>query len=412
MRLYPALLVLTACGRLQFEDAPDAALDAGCGDVVCSDPTLNGTGLLVIDVGGSDNTTFGYHGLAVQPDGKLVVVGKAMGATDTDAIAVRVLDDGTFDPGFGTGGVSVIDGGLGNDSGISVHVDRMGRILLGGASGSESFVTRLLPDGTVDGSFGFIRPAFGTNGTASTNGILVDAMDRVLIGGQGLFATAAFSLTTARLTTMATFDITFDGDGLVISDLYGADEFGALAALGPSGSVYMVGQSYRGPLSFDGVVLRLDANGARDPSFGASGLATLGIGSGTQRLAALAPDAAGRLVVAGLNDDDSLLARYLADGTLDASFGSGGITVVDRGTKESMKALVILPDGRIVAGGYANDPAGSSLLVLSREGELLGATTLGGGTGTINDLQLDSSGRVVVLGVIGGDLYLARVIIP
>ncbi len=84
-----------------------------------------------------------------QPDGKLLVVGGPKGAV------VRVLPDGRLDPSFGTNGVSTPGGELFYSQSLALQAD--GKVLISGLDGSNPLVVpvlRLLPDGTLDPSFG------------------------------------------------------------------------------------------------------------------------------------------------------------------------------------------------------------------------------------------------------------------
>ena len=108
MRRALPLLVLAGCGRLDFAvraggatdgpDAPsaaDARLDAApCGAPLCADPSFGTGGLVVIDVGAVDNVSFAGQGLAVQPDDRVVVVGRGGTAADLDLLVVRLAVDG------------------------------------------------------------------------------------------------------------------------------------------------------------------------------------------------------------------------------------------------------------------------------------------------------------------------------
>lgn len=412
------MLLACACGRLRFdpvaEDAPvDVVVDAACGAAICFDT------IFAIDVASSNNATFGSHALAVQSDGKIVVAGVASTTpASRDAIVVRLLDDGTFDPAFGTGGVAFVDAG-GDDSGICLTLDRSGRVVVGGATGSQGLVARLTSAGVLDTTFngtGFVVPSFTGGTVMAVNGVRVDPQGNVVSGGQGLFTgMGAFNLTTARVTDVGVADATFDGDGLVVSDLFAADEFGALGALGPDDTIYTVGETFNGVLNFDGVLLRLLPTGTRDPAFGVGGVATLDIANGTQRFFGVAIDGARRAVTVGTTGDaDLLLARFSTSGGLDDTFGAGGATVLDRGADERLRAVLMLPDGRIVAGGRSE--GASIVLLLSSDGALIETYALGGGTREVSSLAIDQQGRVLALGEIDGaastDIYVARLIIP
>ena len=109
--------------------------------------------------------------------------------------------------------------------------------------------------------------------------------------------------------------------------------------------------------------MRYLPDGTPDPGFGSGGIITTDVlaGHGAQANAvAVQPD--GKIVVAGLApappriDSDFALARYNADGTPDTSFGTDGIVTTDLGTRaDDARALAIQPDGRIVVAGIAGD---------------------------------------------------------
>ncbi|MBK8340312.1 MAG: hypothetical protein IPK99_10145 [Flavobacteriales bacterium] len=112
----------------------------------------------------------------------------------------------------------------------------------------------------------------------------------------------------------------------------------------------------------DILVQRLMPDGSPDPSFGSGGMVTTGaIGHGYSAYA-VGVQSTGKIIVAGgdLNfspyDGNLLLVRYLADGTLDATFGNGGIISSDLNCAPGFQhasALGILPDDRIVIVGVS-----------------------------------------------------------
>lgn len=128
------------------------------------DPSFDGDGTLVVDVGGSDDVA---GSVALQPDGKLVLAGFALGSADLlpDAALVRVDASGALDPGFGTAGKAVID--LGGESVLnSVLVEADGRVFATGLRGADflfaleptaptdMILARFGADGRLDGSYG------------------------------------------------------------------------------------------------------------------------------------------------------------------------------------------------------------------------------------------------------------------
>jgi uncharacterized delta-60 repeat protein len=91
-------------------------------------------------------------------------------------------------------------------------------------------------------------------------------------------------------------------------------------------------------------------DGSLDPTFGTGGLVTTDFG-GIDRGFALVLQPDGKLVAAGFSGGDFALARYLPDGSLDPMFGTGGLVTTDFGGAAEAVALVLQPDGKLVAAG-------------------------------------------------------------
>src|SRR5947209_17734305 len=101
-------------------------------------------------------------------------------------------------------------------------------------------------------------------------------------------------------------------------------------------------------------------HGGLDPSFGTGGKVTTPIGSSDDEALALVLQPDGKLVAAGYASSASntafALVRYNADGSLDTSFGTGGqVTTPIESIGNQAFALVLQPDGKLVAAGDANN---------------------------------------------------------
>ena len=108
----------------------------------------------------------------------------------------------------------------------------------------------------------------------------------------------------------------------------------------------------------DFAVVRLNANGALDKTFGKNGLATTDMGAARDKIEAIAVGSDGKIVVAGWTNNNGntrfALARYNANGSLDTTFGSGGKVVSDlRAGTESIQGIVLQGDKILVAGASA-----------------------------------------------------------
>ena len=140
-------------------------------------------------------------------------------------------------------------------------------------------------------------------------------------------------------------------------------------------------------------LLRYDAGGTLDPSFGSGGIVVTSLGGPAEDTAAVALQPDGKIVVAadtsadfsGPPSGDVLVLRYQPDGTLDAGFGLGGVATIDFGGRDEATALVLEPGGGIVVAGYTwaapgDLSLGSSLAVarLDTDGVLDGGFGTGG----------------------------------
>jgi uncharacterized delta-60 repeat protein len=198
---------------------------------------------------------------------------------------------------------------------ISQSAVFMGNLVLaGGAAGTPSTfaVVRLLPDGTADTSFG-------------------------------------------------------GGDGIALTSPTGISDFGDTVLIQPDGRIIVTGN---GGATNDFVLIRLNADGTPDTTFGSGGAVQTDItGLGqydASSHAALMAD--GRIVVVGRtfsgSNGQTVIARYNSDGSLDASFNASGstpgIVVFDQDPGgESARGVTVLADGTIVVVGSAGADAPS-----------------------------------------------------
>ncbi len=124
----------------------------------------------------------------------------------------------------------------------------------------------------------------------------------------------------------------------------------------------------------DFAVARYNSDGSLDTDFGVGGFAVTDIGISNDVATAVAIQSDGKIVAAGYTNytnsnsgyDEWALIRYNSDGSLDATFGNGGIALADFGSSSGnghANAMAIQPDGKIVAAGYAHaHPSGDFAL--------------------------------------------------
>jgi uncharacterized delta-60 repeat protein len=321
-----------------------------------------------------------------------------------------------------------------------VAVDAQGRVmLLTVTKESGSFLTRLLPDGAVD-------PEFAAGGWVATpegewDEMVLDGAGRILLSGS-----VKGDLAVARLMPDGSPDPTFGTGGVArlhvgsppIEGL-GGEELTRLAPL-PDGSIVAAGIACSAscyPTS--GVAVEFTPDGAPDPSFGEGGVAQLipmappdlGRGKGILRsVSALAVQPDGKILVGGSDYRSVVVMRLTAEGAVDPSFADQGTFYTTRETSGevdavfypgSARALLVERSGRIVVVGerlvYGLRPDGridSRFGFQNSEESFKGVATIapqgGGGVGSAQDALLDSAGRIVVVGNIGGGAGISRLL--
>jgi uncharacterized delta-60 repeat protein len=169
----------------------------------------------------------------------------------------------------------------------------------------------------------------------------------------GLVRTAALALLVRG--PAGSLDTSFGTGGVVTTD-FGLDDSAFAAAVQPDGKIVIAGYANLGlPASDDFALARYNADGTLDAGFGTGGVVTTGMGPGPDLAYALVLQPDGKIVVAGESfsgtDTDFALARYGADGTLDPSFGGDGKVTTDFGSDEVANAFALQPDGKIVVAG-------------------------------------------------------------
>ena len=226
----------------------------------------------------------------------------------------RYLPDGTLDQSFGVGGKVTTAALAGVASALALGP--AGTIVVAGFGD----VSRYLPTGALDESFGTAgRVTIPGNTIVRALIVLPDGSDtarwKLPSGGAPDFL-------VARLTSSGTLDPTFGVGGKVVTDLGGEDEAAQLLLL-PDGKLLAVGETVVGAANF--ALVRYLSDGSLDPTFGSGGKVITDIGGPSVwdhgDDAILTPD--GKIVVTGASFPKLALARYLTDGTLDPAFGSG-----------------------------------------------------------------------------------------
>jgi uncharacterized delta-60 repeat protein len=291
----------------------------------------------------------------------------------------------------------------------------------------DFFTLRLNADGAVDSSFGtagIARTPIDLDPSARdvARGVAVAPDGSIIVVGDAWRADYTSDVAFVRYTPAGELDPSFSGDGIQTVDLGSAD-IGYQTIVQPDGKAVAVAatSTYRG---FETV--RLNADGAPDQSFGTGGVVRTQIGDASQfdDSIALALDGS-RIVVAGAADSgagagDFAVVRYLPDGQLDPTFGSGGIVVTPGPEDELIRAVIIANAGKILVAGYVGSGATTLWLRLARYLPNGSLDSTFGGTGVVTtpignyagalSLALEPDGKIIAGGwaTAGPSFALAR----
>ncbi len=335
--------------------------------------------LMRFDAGGTFDATlgvvltpvgsFGHVNKVIgQPDGKIVLVGQArpfLGTTDFTV--VRYNTDGTQDTTFGSGGTAQTDFGATSDFALTAALHSDGKLrVFGVANGAPGVRSLAIAQYTAAGALD--TTIFNHTGKSLTSNFDpgFGVAKAVVAGGKLVLAgTKANDLAVQEYTVDGAPVTSFGGGAVVTADLGGV-EAGAAVAVRPDGKVAVVGRSDSNATDF--AVAQFTPAGALDAAFAGTGKTTLDfLGSNVETDnpsgGFVAQQLDGKTLVAGTvlrlsltggitqANGDFVVTRYNANGTLDASFGSGGVATVDFGGDDHLRGVTVDFFGRVTVVG-------------------------------------------------------------
>jgi uncharacterized delta-60 repeat protein len=312
------------------------------------DLTFSGDGAAVLDAGADE----GGFALAVQPDRKIVMVGRT--SVNNDAAVFRLTRKGNLDSTFDGDGLKTIDSGDIEET-YATAIQPDGKILVAGRTGlnTSAVVYRLNPNGSLDPTFdGDGARGFDLGGDEIALGVAVQTDGKIVFAGA---TSVNQDVAVWRVNSNGSPDLTFDGDGVRTIDS-GGFELGQALAIQPDGKIVVVGSTSIGG---NAAVYRLNPSGSLDPTFdgdGAKGIDSGGFEAGYA--VAIQPD--NKIVVAGHTSvgHNGALYRLNPNGSFDSSFDGDGALGLESGGFEEAMAVKIQPNGKIVVGGVTSSANG------------------------------------------------------
>ncbi|HEY1717675.1 MAG TPA: delta-60 repeat domain-containing protein [Verrucomicrobiae bacterium] len=333
-------------------------LQAKPGDL---DTTFGQNGFSIITAPGTSTTSIeSANAVAVQPDGKVLIVGTA----DSLVAILRLNPDGTPDSSFGASG-KVTTGFSPSDVANAVALLPNGKFIVAGSTtlpgnnGADFLVARYETNGDLDTTFGTnssTEIGFGnTNGFNVARALAVQPDGKIIVAGQAdnIISTNVGSADfgVARLNADGSLDSTFGTGGKASTDFARLFDSANAVILQPDGKILVAGVENFSVTNFNTenfAVARYLTNGLLDTTFGTNGLMNIGYGNRDCVAYGIALQSSGKIIVGGqLDDIDNngvdggfTVARLNTNGSLDTSFGNLGTGVTSKGVSGSVADYV------------------------------------------------------------------------
>ena len=291
--------------------------------------------------------------VAIQADGRIVVAGYVDFGSDKDFIVARFHPDLSLDTSFnGTGYITQNFDTHDDAYGVAIQTD--GKIVVVGyaenSSATKRFMAlvRYLPDGSLDPPFGaFMYDLLGS-------GNKFEELRAVALQPDGKIVAVGYHtggdiqrLYVARFLADGNWDTSFNGDG-DLTPAIGDTSMATGVTITPRGDIVVSATgTFGGDSNF--IAVRIRPDGSLDPGFNGVGWVDTDIGALDDDASAVAVDQNDNVMIAGTSNADIAIVRYLPDGSLDGGFGTGGIKIHDIGT-DAGRAVALDALGITIAG--------------------------------------------------------------
>lgn len=410
-------------GRKDIDYIPSALAIQSDGKILAAGGPL---GIERFNTDGSIDPTFVMQGapplnttaIAVQNDGRVVVMGFVGTNPNVDFAVARFNSNGTADTTFGNHGSQTTDFSNADDFPFALAIQNDGKILLGGYSTTAGAIVfglaRYNTNGTLDSSF-------SDDGKQQTDlkpfGIVTGVIYSIAVQPDGkIVATGGFdSFFAVRYNSNGSLDKTFSDDGFQNTD-FGMPASSASVSLQNDGKIVVAGRVDNGHLF---ALARYNKDGSLDNNFDADGKLTEGLDfrQGFTVYNATAVQNDGKIVAAGYTwngaNYDFALTRYNVNGILDNTFDGDGRQTADLGFQDYVTSIAIQPDGKIVIAGYSQNNEVINYVLTRYNGDGSPDKTFNGEGKQNSDfpvtaLTIQKDGKIVTGGSLNKDFTLAR----
>lgn len=381
------------------------------------DGSFGTNGIVITDIDGRND--FGDDAV-LQADGKITVSGGSVDGTDSEILVLQYFSNGQPDSAFGTAGrvITRLPGDV--QEGTTIQRDPGGRLYVSADRTEDFTVLAYLSNGQLDPAFngGVVNIDLQTISEDSF-GVTLQTDDKIILTGSTGDNASAEKLTLLRLLPNGFPDSSFSDDGISTVDFTNSNgEFLRKIKVLDDGKILAAGTLSRFTAPNAHLLARYDANGAIDTTFGSNGYVFTQTSDFTE-LDDLEVQADGKIVISGRIDlevEPIQLVRYLEDGALDPTFGTNGTVNIPFHNRILSTDIAIQPDGKIVVAATLQIFEGENfydllLLRCNPDGSL--DTTFGSdgivvvdfdGGESAADVVLQSDGKIILL----SSFYAAR----
>jgi uncharacterized delta-60 repeat protein len=353
-------------------------------------------------LGASPSSYALYSALAVMPDGRIVLAGTATDSEGRQgAFVARLTASGALDPTFAGGYVAeqlsdkAAPTPFSEFLGLALQPD--GKVVVTGertdAAGKNEFIAeRFNTNGSLDGSFatgGVFVQQLGTGSGSSPStpdslgtDVILEPNGELVFSAQASDSSTSYAFAVLKLTSGGQPDLGFGSGGLTVyqpSAFPSAQTIPVRVVRQSSGKLVLGGAA-----SFTGehpafALARFTAAGALDPTFGTGGATLTQLSSAATPLSegiGLVVQANDRLVLPGLvvvdakSDSIFTVARYTPDGALDPTFATNGVfqSQLGSGSTPNSDAVgaAISPDGQLLVSGAEGTSSSTAAWLVGR----------------------------------------------
>lgn len=339
------------------------------------DQTFGNNGSVRTTVGTGNDTG---QAVAIQGDGKIVAAGIIRAGSFDNFGVVRYNPDGTLDTTFDGDGRVTTSLVAGNDQPWVTAIQPDGKILVAGRAANPFFhfaIVRYNANGSLDTTFdtdGIVMTPIGTIEANITDLCLLE--DGRIVATGLAWTGSNHDFAVAMYNPDGSLDTSFGTNGVVTTPVLLGQDLGSASAVQPDGKIVVTG------LSFDGTrqvfaVVRYNADGSLDTTFDGDGIVTIPVGTGSGQASGIALQPDEKILISGWavfgSNADYVVARLNPNGSLDSAFrsglsqevfGTGGIATADLTAADLNPRLHLLNTGRIVLTGTSTGMFGVARL--------------------------------------------------